>query len=249
VKLLLIERELGRRKILIEVGKKRDLNTEFGILKKENLEKLKPGDVVKTHKGKEFVAVEPKFEDLLSFAKRGPQIITLKDASTILSYTNLRSGCKVVDAGTGSAILACFLANFVRPNGIVYTYEKRKDFLKIAKFNINLFEVNEFVKLKNKDIYKGIDEKDVDLITLDLPEPWRVLTHAEKALKKGSYIVAFLPNMTQVIELVRKVKEFEDFKVERIIEITERSWNVNEKLARPSFSFPPTTFITFIRKL
>lgn len=249
MKLLLIERKEGKRKILIDLEKVRDINTEFGILKKEDLKKLKPGDRVKTHKGVEFSVVEPTFEDLLIFAKRGPQIITLKDAATIVAYTNLRSGCKVVDAGTGSGILACFLAHVVRPNGLVYTYEKRKDFLKIARFNINLFEVGEWVKLKNKDIYKGIEEKNLDLITLDLPEPWKVLRYGRRALKKGGYLVAFLPNMTQVIEFVKKVRRFGDLKVEKTIEITERSWNIREKVARPSFSFPPTTFITFVRRI
>jgi tRNA (adenine57-N1/adenine58-N1)-methyltransferase len=49
------------------------------------------------------------------------------------------------------------------------------------------------LKVKKKSIYEGIEEKEVDIITLDLPEPWLAVGPAEAALKVGGFIVSYLP--------------------------------------------------------
>ena len=38
-----------------------------------------------------------------------------------------------------------------------------------------------------RDVYEGIDERDLDRIMLDLPEPWRVVKHALEALAAGRH--------------------------------------------------------------
>jgi tRNA (adenine57-N1/adenine58-N1)-methyltransferase len=85
--------------------------------------------------------------------KRGPQIVTPKDASLILAYTGILPGSKVVDAGTGSGHLAIFLATYIKP-GKVYTYEKDERFIKVAKDNIKISKLGKFVKLKKADVTK-----------------------------------------------------------------------------------------------
>lgn len=188
-----------------------------------------------------------KFTDLFKKAKRGPQVILLKDAALIAAYSGLESGCKVVDAGTGSGWLAAYLAKITAPKGEVITYERRKEFVKLAKQNFKLFKLKN-IKIKNKDIYDGISEKNLDLITLDLQEPWKVISSAEKALKSGGYLVVYSPQITQVIEFVNALKNSK-FKVEKIIEVLERHWKVDGKIARPEFQMlGHTGFLTFARK-
>src|SRR3990167_8754384 len=67
--------------------------------------------------------------------KRGPQIITRKDAGAIISETGLRPDWRCLDLGGGSGFLALFIANLV-PNGSVICYEIRKEHAEIIKQNI-----------------------------------------------------------------------------------------------------------------
>ena len=52
-----------------------------------------------------------------------------------------------------------------------------------------------------RDVYDGIDVDDLDRILLDLPEPWRVVKHAEQALHPGGILLAYLPTIGQVARL------------------------------------------------
>jgi len=176
--------------------------------------------------------------------KRGPAIMIAKDIGEILANTDINKDSKVLDAGSGCGVLTANLARFVNK---VYSYDIRKDFLEIAKHNVKLFGL-ENVTFRNKDIYNGISEKNLDLITLDLKEPWKVLKHAKKALKKNGQLVAYLPNITQVIELNKKLDK--NFRLESVKEVIERNWIVEEKRLRPeNMIIGHTGFLVFIRKI
>src|SRR6059036_2416868 len=96
-----------------------DLHTKSGIVSSQKLFQSKIGGRVHTHIGKEFVVLRPNIKDFLDkLAKRGPQIIMPKDTSLILSYTGVGPGSLIIDAGTGSAYLAIFLANYVTPSKV-----------------------------------------------------------------------------------------------------------------------------------
>jgi len=67
-----------------------------------------------------------------------------------------------------------------------------KELIKIyqkAKRNIELFDFD--ITMYNKDISKGIREKNVDLIFLDLENPEKIVKKAYKSLKPGGWIVSF----------------------------------------------------------
>ena len=105
------------------------------------------------------------------------------------------------------------------------------------------------IKLKQQDIIKGIVEKEVNLITLDLPEPWKVTALAEKVLKVGGFLVVYLPNLLQVKEFIASTKNT-SIKVLETIELLERKWKIDEKIMRPEFEMlGHTGFLTFCRKL
>jgi tRNA (adenine57-N1/adenine58-N1)-methyltransferase len=177
------------------VSGKEDIHTKDGMLRKKELMKKKSGGVIKSHLGKKFFILSPKILDFIKKSKIGPQRISLKDCSLIVGYTGISSGDKVVDSGTGSGILAMFLANIVAPEKVI-SYEIREDFVELAKKNFKKAGIKN-IKVKLKDIYKGIDEKNLDLITLDLPEPWKVVKYAKKSLKPGGYLVSYSPSIEQ----------------------------------------------------
>lgn len=222
---------------------KEDFHSQYGFIKSDLLKK---GDkTVKTNKKTEMSLFSPYFIDIYRKIKRTAQIVTLKDIGLIITETGINKKSKIVDAGTGSAALACFLANIAKE---VVSYEKRSDFYKNALKNQELLAVKN-LKLKNKDIYKGISEKNIDLITLDLPEPWKVLKHAEKALKNGGFLVCYLPQISQTIYLIKKLKNSK-FAYAKTMELIKREWIIDEKKARPAnMMIGHTGFLTFARKM
>ncbi|MBW2966307.1 methyltransferase, partial [Candidatus Woesearchaeota archaeon] len=157
---ILIAKE-GKQFYVKDVGK--DLHTQFGFIKSKDLKKKK--GTVKTNTGKEFFIFPADFIDKFKRIKRGAQIITLKDAGVIITETGVNKDSKVLDAGGGSGALACILGNITKQ---AITYEIRKEFVKIIKENIKNLDLKN-VSVKNKDVTKGISEKNLDLIVLDMP--------------------------------------------------------------------------------
>lgn len=221
-----------------------DYHTEFGFVSKADLKKS--NTLVKTNKGEELYLLEPSFIDQFKKIKRGPQIITPKDIGTIITETSLNKNSVVLDAGGGSGSLSCFLANLVKK---VYCYEIRTDFVKIIEENKKNLSLKNLA-IKNKDINQGITEKNLDLITLDLPEPWHVIPHAEKSLKPGAYLIAYLPTITQVIQFVEQIKKSEKLFYLKTLENLQRTWTVNHQVVRPeSQMIGHTGFIIVARKV
>lgn len=175
--------------------------------------------------------------------KRGPAIMLEKDIGIILANTEINKSSIVLDAGSGSGVTSIFLAKFVKR---VYSYDNRKEFLEIAKENTKKFNIKNIV-FKNKEVYNEIDEKNLDLISLDLKEPWKALDQAYDSLKEDGCLTAYLPNITQVQELALKLKN--KFKVIKVLETIEREWIVEEKRVRPkNIIIGHTGFIIIIKK-
>ena len=224
----------------------KDYHTKHGYFKKEDLKKAKIGSKIKSNTGKEFTVFNPYFTDLYRKIKRGAQIIPLKDIGLIVAETGVNGKSKVVDAGAGSGALACFLANIVKE---VISYEIRKDFIKIVKHNIKFLELKN-IKVKNKNIYHGISDRNVDLLVLDLPEPWKAIKTAKKALKTGGFLVSYSTTIPQVADFVNKINKDENFVHVKTSEIIEREWEVDGRKVRPkSQAIGHSGFISFVRRI
>jgi len=178
--------------------------------------------------------------------KRGPQIITPKDASLILAYTAVEPGSKVVDAGTGSGFLAIFLATYIKP-GKVYTYEKDDRFIKLAKENIKISGLSKFIRLRKMDVTKGIKEKRADLVTLDLKDAKKVVKHARKALKVDGWLVVYSPTIEHLVGTVKEIKK-EKFGETKTVENIVREWKVDRTTRPKTMGLMHTGFLTFARR-
>jgi tRNA (adenine57-N1/adenine58-N1)-methyltransferase len=129
----------------------------------------------------------------------------------------------------------------------VYSYEKRKEFLHIAHKNISKLGLTQYVVLKNKDIRNGIDEKSVDLIVLDIPDPWNATDHAWHSLKPGGFLTIYLPNVTSILKTLNNIK---GFYLEGIYECFVRRWIYREEVLRPeSTQLVHTEFLILLRKM
>ena len=239
------------RKILIEegTGKKffvkdveEDFHTEFGVISHQDLSSNK--EHLFSSKKHRFSLCTPSFVDLWHSLERGPQALRQKDIGLILAKTGVNNYSKVVDAGGGSGALCLALANICKD---VTVYEINTQHFEILERNIKSFGMRNII-LKKKNIYQGIDEKELDLITLDLPEPWNVILFAEEALKTGGFLVVYVPNLTQVKPFLDAVRRSR-IKVLETVELLERTWKIEDKIMRPEFEMlGHTGFLTFCRK-
>ena len=223
----------------------KDYHTSEGIITKKDLKK-KDGSVVKTSMNKEFVIFSSDFTDDFRKIKRIPQIIPLKDIGVIIAEAGISKSSKIVDAGTGSGAVACIFGHIAKE---VTSYDIKKEHVDIAKQNAKMLGLKN-VKIKNKDIYRDVDEKDVDLVMLDLPEPWNAIRSAENALRVGGYVVSYSHTIPQVMDFVNTISKNPKFFIIKTIEIIERKWDVYQRKVRPkSTGIGHSGFLTFVRRI
>jgi tRNA (adenine57-N1/adenine58-N1)-methyltransferase catalytic subunit len=217
-----------------------DFHTGEGVIAKSDF--LKSEAV--SSKGVKFAVVDPTFSDLWAQLHRGPQVMIQKDIGLILARTGVNGKSKVVDAGGGSGSLCLSLANVCKE---VTVYEINPEHYSVIAKNVKMFGVKN-LELKQANVYDGIAETDLDLITLDLPEPWQTLEHCSKSLKSGGHLVIYLPNLLQVKQFIDSCHK-SSFKVVETIELIERKWKIEGKIMRPEFDMlGHTGFLVFCRK-
>ena len=198
---------------------------------------------------KQFWILPPSLQDKLQGLKRRAQIILPKDAAHILVNCSIESGNTVLEAGIGSGSLTIALANAVAPSGKVISYDIREDFIEHAMKNLNNAGLSKYVKTKTKDVTSGIDEKNLDAVILDIPNPWKAVEHAWKSLKIGGYLGTYSPLISQVEKTVIEIKKHSFIEV-KTVENIQREMIVSEQGTRPSFNMlGHTGYLTFARKI
>ncbi|MDD5317787.1 MAG: tRNA methyltransferase [Candidatus ainarchaeum sp.] len=177
--------------------------------------------------------------------KRGPQVTLPKDFGMIVAFTGVGRDSACVDAGAGSGWLAIGLGNVAKK---VTSYEWRDDFACLAEENVKRAGLEKRVKIKRKNVFEGIEEEELDLVTLDLADSDKAVPHAFKALKAGGYLVGYLPHAEQVQRFVKAAREAgfkEDFAVEAIV----REMLVRDAGFRPeNMGLMHTAYLVFARK-
>jgi len=253
---------------------KKEVNTFGNDLGVINLENVKEGSVIESHNGHRFYLLEPTLYDIVKKMKRSVTTLLPKDIGIILTYCGIEDGETVVEAGTGSGALTIYLANAVGKNGKVITYEKRPEFAKLARKNLesvglikkgqkiigldeededienkeNKGNVNENMEKNLKeeknglynviqkigDITERIEEKNIDLIVLDMPDPWRVVEHAKNSLNKAKGRIAiYVPYIEQAKKSVEALKKHGFLDIQTV-ECLVRNIEITEKGVRPS---------------
>src|SRR3989338_2278031 len=220
---ILIHRKSGKKFLVKEME---EFHTSAGVISKKDLSSS--AAEVKSSKGEVFLMLEPSFVDLWEFLQRGQQVVIQKDIGLILAKTAVNGNSRVVDAGGGSGSLCLYLANVCQE---VTTYEINEEHYRIILKNKALCGLDNLT-VKKEDVYKGISERELDLVTLDLPEPWRVLGFAEEALKMGGFLVVYATQLTQVKDCIDALKK-SSIRVLEVVELLERKWKIEEKIMRP----------------
>jgi tRNA (adenine57-N1/adenine58-N1)-methyltransferase catalytic subunit len=239
----------GHPSLLTRVAKGPQTVEGEGVLDlSDQLGRLAGGQV--TWLGERYTLLRPTLVDLLGQLRRSAQIVTPKDAFQLLYMTGVGPGSRVVEAGAGSGALTLVLAWAVGPMGSVVSYDRRAEFLEVARQNVVRAGLEARVEFRERDVgTQGLDVHDIDGVLLDLPEPWTVLESARTALRIGGSVGAYTPTYNQLERTVRALRSlgFEDV---RSVELIERALHVGEGGTRPEFDMlGHTGFLTAGRKV
>ncbi|MBE6526071.1 MAG: tRNA (adenine-N1)-methyltransferase [Candidatus Methanomethylophilaceae archaeon] len=236
-------------------GKKHWMKVSFEMLKiaslgtidGSRLKGLDDGDVI-TVAGKEFTAFRPGTIELIESLERGAQIITPKDASTILLYTDVKAGDKVLEIGAGSGALTTTLLRAVSDTGHVHTVEFKEENALRALRNVRRTGLDKNWTYQIGDARTVKVEYDADALIMDMPDPEKALDNLFPCLRPGGRICAYIPNTNQLELIVNALRERKCSDI-HAYENIQREMEVHQGGVRPSFSMlGHTAYLVFARK-
>jgi tRNA (adenine57-N1/adenine58-N1)-methyltransferase catalytic subunit len=199
--------------------------------------------------GKEYTVFRPGAIELIESLDRGAQIITPKDAATILMNCDVKAGDIVLEVGAGSGGLTTALLNAVAPLGKVITVEFKGENAQRALKNIRRNGMDKYWSsiigdARNTDVGEII----VDVLTMDMPDPWLALDNLVPHLRSGGRLCAYVPNANQAESIVNALRE-KGFAEVYALENLQRGLEVHPGGVRPSFEMlGHTGYLIFARK-
>jgi tRNA (adenine57-N1/adenine58-N1)-methyltransferase len=207
--------------------------THRGYLSHNDLIGKPWGSRALTHLGSPFVLLQPSLADILVETRRTTQIMYPKDVGFILVSMDIGPGKHILEAGTGSGSFTTALAFSVGPQGRVISYESRPEFQELAHKNLDRLGLADRVEFKLRDIVEGFDERNVDAVFLDLPNPQDYILQVKEALKPGGYLGSILPTINQVSTLLIALRRA-DFAFIEVCELLLRYYKAVAERLRPT---------------
>lgn len=235
---------------LTRIEKNKKFHTHIGIIDFDSIVGLEYGSSVITSKQKKVYLMLPTIFDFVMKSDRKTQIVYPKDLGYIAIRTGLKSGCNVLEIGTGSASLTTFFASLVGPSGHVYTYDVNEEFMEIARKNLKKSGMENYVSMFKRDIMtEGLERTDIDIAIIDLGDPWNVLQIVHKCLKNSGSVAVICPTMNQLEKTSKHMNEVGFMDIEST-EIMIRNIEAREGKTRPSMRMiGHTTYLIFGRKM
>ena len=238
----------SEKKWLVKVEKDKKLHTHLGIIDVDSSIDLDYGSHMMTNKEKKIYLL-PNIYDFVMKSQRTTQIIYPKDYGYIAVRTGLKNGFKVLEIGTGSGALSTFMASIVMPQGHVYSFDINDIFMSIAKKNLVKSGMNEFVTLSYYDNEKISGYRDIDLVIIDLGDPWAYLDIVYPCMKSGSFVVCICPTMNQIEKLSNQFYN-SGYIDSEYVETFLRKIEAREGKTRPNMRMiGHTTYLGFARKV
>ena len=200
--------------------------------------------------GTSYRVLRPSLSDLFANVARRAQIVTPKDAPHLLYLAGVAPGARVAEAGAGSGALTIALAVAVGPAGHVTSFDRRADFLDVARANVASAGLAERVTFLERDVARdGLDLVGLDSVLLDLPTPWEVLDASLRSLRVGGFAATYSPTYNQLERTVQTFRTL-GFDEVRALELIERGLQVGEGGTRPEFEMlGHTGFLAVGRKV
>ncbi len=230
---LLLDRK--SRRYMLTLDEAETFHSHLGRLRHDQIIGGSVGGWYRTDRGHTLLAVRPTLGDYVRQMPRGPQIIYQKDLGNIVSFADIFPGATVIEGGLGSGSLTAALLRAVGKDGRVITYEIDESVLPKAMRNIKrVIPDTSNLEVKVRNIYDGIEERDVDRVVLDVPEPWQSVGTIADSLVMGGVMLSFLPTVLQVHRLVGALERDGRYQMVESMETLLRTWHVTERSVRPS---------------
>ena len=237
------------RRYLITLVAGSTFHTHAGIVAHDDLIGSCEGRTITGSTGRSFLVLRPTLSDVVLKMPRGAQVIYPKDLGAILIAADIGPGQRVLEAGVGSGALSM---TALRAGASVVGYELRADFAERARANVAAtLGPDAPYRVEIRDVTLGIDERDLDRVLLDMPEPHKVVAAAGEALRPGGILLAYLPTINQTA-LLRQALAVSDapFGMAETQEIMRRTWHVEARSVRPDHRMVGHTgFLTTARRI
>ncbi len=188
----------------------------------------------------DVICLRPTLEEfIMKRLKRQTQIIYPKDLGPLLLAGDIFPSARVLESGIGSGAAAVVLLRYLGFEGRLVSYERREEFAQVALQTIGEAAATfgghlATHRVEIRDVYEGIEERELDTILLDVPEPHRAVESAALALRPGGTLICWLPTVLQVYGLVRTLQKSECWAEIRTSETLVRPWDVSEDSIRPT---------------
>jgi tRNA (adenine57-N1/adenine58-N1)-methyltransferase len=219
------------------------LESDLGIL--EIPEDVAPGDTLETHIGERFVVRKPRGPDLFEHLERTGAPMMPRDIGLVVGQLGLTAGNHVLDAGTGTGILAVYLGRL----GIeVTTYERDPEFAAVARENMATAGVTDQVEVRTGDVTDDLDTLEgFDGLTLDTGDAATVVARAADLLVPGGPLAVYSPFVESSRDCVEAAREAGLEEVETV-ETIQRGMDFDDRGSRPSTrGVGHTGYLTFAR--
>lgn len=235
----------GDREYLREPGD--ELHTDLGVV--DIPVDVDSGDTLETHLGEEFRARELRGPDLFNHLERTGAPMMPRDIGLVIGHTGAAAGDRVLDAGTGTGILAAYLG---RLGADVTTYERDADFAEVARDNMAVAGVADTVDVRTGDLTEETDAlagaEPFDLLTLDTEDAPEVVAGADELLAAGGYLAVYSPFVENSRATVAAAEAAGLSDIETI-ETIQRELTVDDRGTRPSTAgVGHTGYLTFARR-
>jgi tRNA (adenine57-N1/adenine58-N1)-methyltransferase catalytic subunit len=235
------------RRYLVTLTEGGAFHSHTGVIEHDEIAGTPEGTTFRSSRGSRFVAFRPRLSDFVLKMPRGAQVIYPKDLGPLLLLADIHPGVRVLESGVGSGALSMAM---VRAGADVVGYELREEFATRATENVRGFlgpDASARYRVELRNCYEGIDASDLDRVVLDLPEPWQVVKHAERALRPGGLLVGYTPTIVQAVQL-RETLESSRFTLAETLEVPHRSWHIEGQSVRPDHRMVAHTgFLTAAR--
>jgi tRNA (adenine57-N1/adenine58-N1)-methyltransferase len=206
------------------------LETDLGIL--EVPEDVDPGDTVSTHLDEAFTVRRLRGPDLFAHFERTGAPMLPRDIGLVIGETGIAAGDHVLDAGTGTGVLAAYLG---RIGAEVTTFERDPDFAEVARENMRLAGVDDTVDVRTGDVCERLDDLDgeFDVVTLDTEDAPQVAARSPEILRDAGYVAVYSPFVEATRDVVDAAREAGLSAIETK-ETIQREMDFDDRGSRPS---------------
>lgn len=189
------------------------------------------GNVQFSTSGRAVSLLRPRGIDRMMKVHRRTNIMYPKDVAYLIAEMDLQGGKRVIEIGCGSGSMTQALARAVAPGGQVISYDRRPEFIELARDNCANAGITD-IDFREREAGDGL-EPGVDAVFTDVPEPWAEVPVIREALHGSGRFAAGLPTFNQAEKLATALDHYGFAQIETI-EILQRSILARAGKTRPA---------------